>query len=93
MDAAKKGRRCVTTALAVTGAMDSAHHYRLNDFDLVTPDGQPPKLAVGAAFDYHAGLLQQPPQLLQRYGLPCCAVSVRNPGVFGGVISSPTANS
>jgi N-acetylglucosaminyldiphosphoundecaprenol N-acetyl-beta-D-mannosaminyltransferase len=28
-----------------------------------------PMLAVGAAFDYHAGLLQQPPQLLQRYGL------------------------
>ena len=45
MDAAKKGRRCATTALAVhgviTGAMDSAHRYRLNTFDLVTPDGQP----------------------------------------------------
>jgi N-acetylglucosaminyldiphosphoundecaprenol N-acetyl-beta-D-mannosaminyltransferase len=45
MDAAKRGRRCATTALAVhgviTGAMDSAHRYRLNTFDLVTPDGQP----------------------------------------------------
>jgi N-acetylglucosaminyldiphosphoundecaprenol N-acetyl-beta-D-mannosaminyltransferase len=45
MDAAKKGRRCATTALAVhgviTGALDSAHRYRLNTFDLVTPDGQP----------------------------------------------------
>ena len=45
MDAARKGRRCATTALAVhgviTGAMDSAHRYRLNTFDLVTPDGQP----------------------------------------------------
>jgi N-acetylglucosaminyldiphosphoundecaprenol N-acetyl-beta-D-mannosaminyltransferase len=189
MDAANKGRRCATTALAVhgviTGAMDSAHRYRLNTFDLVTPDGQPvrwglnllygtklhdrvygptmtlrvckeaalqgvpvyfygssqsvldqlcarlpelcpglkiagahpsqfrhlsaeeqalaadriklsgakilfvglgcprqevftyemskhlsmPMLAVGAAFDYHAGLLRQPPQVLQRYGL------------------------
>jgi N-acetylglucosaminyldiphosphoundecaprenol N-acetyl-beta-D-mannosaminyltransferase len=174
MDAAKKGRRCATTALAVhgviTGAMDSAHRYRLNTFDLVTPDGHDrvygptmtlkvcqqaalqgipvyfygssqavldqlcarlpelcpglkiagahpsqfrllsaeeqvlaaerisqsgakilfvglgcprqevftyemskhlsmPMLAVGAAFDYHAGLLQQPPQLVQRYGL------------------------
>jgi N-acetylglucosaminyldiphosphoundecaprenol N-acetyl-beta-D-mannosaminyltransferase len=189
MDAAKKGHRCATTALAVhgviTGAMDSAHRYRLNTFDLVTPDGQPvrwglnllhgtklndrvygptmtlkvcqqaalqgipvyfygssqavldqlcarlpelcpglkiagahpsqfrllsaeeqvlaaerisqsgakilfvglgcprqevftyemskhlsmPMLAVGAAFDYHAGLLQEPPRVLQRYGL------------------------
>src|SRR5580700_923758 len=42
---AKAGRRCATTALAVhgviTGALDRAHRYRLNTFDLVTPDGQP----------------------------------------------------
>ena len=50
MDAAKKGRRCATTALAVhgviTGALDSAHRYRLNTFDLVTPDGQVRKTPV-----------------------------------------------
>jgi exopolysaccharide biosynthesis WecB/TagA/CpsF family protein len=28
-----------------------------------------PMLAVGAAFDYHAGLLQRPPAPLQRFGL------------------------
>jgi exopolysaccharide biosynthesis WecB/TagA/CpsF family protein len=28
-----------------------------------------PLLAVGAAFDYHAGLLQRPPESLQRFGL------------------------
>ena len=28
-----------------------------------------PVLAVGAAFDYHAGLLKEPPMLLQRFGL------------------------
>jgi exopolysaccharide biosynthesis WecB/TagA/CpsF family protein len=28
-----------------------------------------PILAVGAAFDYHAGLLRQPPAFVQRYGL------------------------
>jgi UDP-N-acetyl-D-mannosaminuronic acid transferase (WecB/TagA/CpsF family) len=26
-------------------------------------------LAVGAAFDYHARLLSEPPRFLQRYGL------------------------
>jgi N-acetylglucosaminyldiphosphoundecaprenol N-acetyl-beta-D-mannosaminyltransferase len=45
IDAARNGRRCATTALAVhgviTGARDRAHRYRLNTFDLVTPDGQP----------------------------------------------------
>jgi exopolysaccharide biosynthesis WecB/TagA/CpsF family protein len=28
-----------------------------------------PVIAVGAAFDYHAGLLREPPKLVQRYGL------------------------
>lgn len=45
IEAAWNGRRCITTALAVhgvvTGALDRAHRYRLNNFDLVTPDGQP----------------------------------------------------
>ena len=45
IDAARDGRRCATTALAVhgliTGARDRMHRYRLNTFDLVTPDGQP----------------------------------------------------
>ncbi len=47
---AKTGRRCATTALAVhgviTGALDRVHRYRLNTFDLVTPDGQPVRWAL-----------------------------------------------
>ena len=47
---AQTGRRCATTALAVhgvvTGALDRAHRYRLNSFDLVTPDGQPVRWAI-----------------------------------------------
>lgn len=38
------------TALAVhgvmTGALDPAHRYRLNQFDLVCPDGQPVRMAL-----------------------------------------------
>jgi N-acetylglucosaminyldiphosphoundecaprenol N-acetyl-beta-D-mannosaminyltransferase len=45
MDCARIGRRCAVSALAVhgvmTGALDSAHRYRLNHLDLVVPDGQP----------------------------------------------------
>jgi N-acetylglucosaminyldiphosphoundecaprenol N-acetyl-beta-D-mannosaminyltransferase len=200
IDAARNGRRCTTTALAVhgviTGALDRAHRYRLNTFDLVTPDGQPvrwglnllygtklddrvygptmmlkvcreaglqgipvyfygssqkaldrlctrlpqlcpglkisgvqpseyrqlsadeqeitadrirnsgakilfvglgcprqevftyemsghlsmPMLAVGAAFDYHAGLLQEPPAMVQRYGLQWLYRLIQEPG-------------
>jgi N-acetylglucosaminyldiphosphoundecaprenol N-acetyl-beta-D-mannosaminyltransferase len=200
IDAAQNGRRCTTTALAVhgviTGARDRAHRYRLNTFDLVTPDGQPvrwglnllygtklddrvygptmtlkvckeaasrgipvyfygscqevldrlydrlpqlcpglkiagvqasefrnlsedeqevaadrirhsgakilfvglgcprqevftyemsrhlsmPMLAVGAAFDYHAGLLQEPPAMVQRYGLQWLYRLIQEPG-------------
>jgi N-acetylglucosaminyldiphosphoundecaprenol N-acetyl-beta-D-mannosaminyltransferase len=48
------GRRCTTTALAVhgviTGALDRAHRYRLNTFDLVTPDGQPVRWALNLLY-------------------------------------------
>ena len=51
---AKAGRRCATTALAVhgviTGALDRAHRYRLNTFDLVTPDGQPVRWALNLLY-------------------------------------------
>ncbi|MGD0940107.1 MAG: WecB/TagA/CpsF family glycosyltransferase [Terracidiphilus sp.] len=43
--AAKAGRRCTTSALAVhalvTAAVDGVQRYRLNHFDLVVPDGRP----------------------------------------------------
>ncbi len=45
IECAKAGRRCTTSALAVhgviTGALDSAHRFRLNHLDLVVPDGRP----------------------------------------------------
>lgn len=48
--AAKEGRGFAATALAVhgvmTGVLDPAHRYRLNRFDLVTPDGQPVRWAL-----------------------------------------------
>jgi exopolysaccharide biosynthesis WecB/TagA/CpsF family protein len=51
---AQRGRRCATTALAVhgviTGALDRAHRYRLNAFDLVTPDGQPVRWALNLLY-------------------------------------------
>jgi N-acetylglucosaminyldiphosphoundecaprenol N-acetyl-beta-D-mannosaminyltransferase len=51
---AKAGRRCATTALAVhgvmTGALNREHRYRLNSFDLVTPDGQPVRWALNLLY-------------------------------------------
>jgi N-acetylglucosaminyldiphosphoundecaprenol N-acetyl-beta-D-mannosaminyltransferase len=58
VDRAKAGSRCATTALAVhgiiTGALDRTHRYRLNEFDLVTPDGQPVRWALNLL--YRSGL-------------------------------------
>lgn len=39
-----------------------------------------PVLAVGAAFDYHAGLRQEPPQWLQRLGLQWAHRLAQDPG-------------
>lgn len=54
IEAAHSGCRCATTALAVhgviTGALDRAHRYRLNTFDLVTPDGQPVRWGVNLLY-------------------------------------------
>lgn len=50
MQAAKHGKPMAVTALAVhgvmTGVSDPAHQYRLNQFDLVCPDGQPVRWAL-----------------------------------------------
>lgn len=50
MSAAHDGRGCAVSALAVhgvmTGAFDPRHRYRLNHFDVVTPDGQPVRWAI-----------------------------------------------
>lgn len=51
MEAAAARRRCTTSALAVhgvmTGALDPVHLHRLNALDLVVPDGQPVRWALG----------------------------------------------
>ena len=57
--AASQRRPLAVSALAVhgvmTGALDRAHRYRLNQFDLVCPDGQPVRWALnllhGAALE------------------------------------------
>lgn len=50
LEAAKSKRSLKVTALAVhgimTGALDRTHRWRLNGFDLVTPDGQPVRWAL-----------------------------------------------
>lgn len=49
---AKAQRPMTVTALAVhgvmTGVFDREHHYRLNQFDLVCPDGQPVRWALNS---------------------------------------------
>lgn len=48
--AARAGRSCSVSALAVhgvmTGALDPEHRHRLNKLDIVTPDGQPVRWAL-----------------------------------------------
>jgi N-acetylglucosaminyldiphosphoundecaprenol N-acetyl-beta-D-mannosaminyltransferase len=50
IDAARQRRAYAATALAVhgvmTGALDPEQRFRLNDFDLVVPDGQPVRWAL-----------------------------------------------
>src|SRR5690606_22404125 len=48
--AAAQKRPLAVSALAVhgvmTGALDPQHRFRLNQFDLITPDGQPVRWAI-----------------------------------------------
>jgi N-acetylglucosaminyldiphosphoundecaprenol N-acetyl-beta-D-mannosaminyltransferase len=48
--AARQGEPLAVSALAVhgvmTGVLDQAHRYRLNNFDLLVPDGQPVRWAL-----------------------------------------------
>ncbi len=55
IDAAQEGRAYSVSALAVHGVMegvdDAQHIERLNDFDLITPDGQPVRWAMNRLHD------------------------------------------
>lgn len=57
IDAAKDRRSFAATALAVhgvmTGALDPEHRFRLNQFDLVVPDGQPVRWALNLLHSTH----------------------------------------
>jgi exopolysaccharide biosynthesis WecB/TagA/CpsF family protein len=57
VDAAKARRSFAATALAVhgvmTGALDPEHRFRLNQFDLVVPDGQPVRWALNLLHSTH----------------------------------------
>lgn len=50
VSAARQGRPLAVSALAVhglmTGALDHEHRYRLNQFDILAPDGQPVRWAL-----------------------------------------------
>jgi N-acetylglucosaminyldiphosphoundecaprenol N-acetyl-beta-D-mannosaminyltransferase len=58
IQSATVGQRCTTAALAVhgvmTGVLDPEHRYRLNNLDLVVPDGQPVRWAINLL--YRTGL-------------------------------------
>jgi hypothetical protein len=51
LSAARQGQPLAVSALAVhgvmTGVLDQSHRYRLNSFDLLVPDGQPVRWALG----------------------------------------------
>ncbi|HET9016111.1 MAG TPA: WecB/TagA/CpsF family glycosyltransferase [Thermomicrobiaceae bacterium] len=57
ISAARDRRGYAVTALAVhgimTGVQDAEHRYRLNQFDLVTPDGQPVRWALNLLHGTH----------------------------------------
>jgi exopolysaccharide biosynthesis WecB/TagA/CpsF family protein len=61
LDAAKSRRPFAATALAVhgvmTGALDPEQRFRLNEFDLVVPDGQPVRWALNLL--HSAGLRER----------------------------------
>ncbi len=61
LESARKGEPLKVTALAVhgvmTGALDPHHRYRLNQLDLVMPDGQPVRWALNLI--YRAGLKER----------------------------------
>ncbi|NET87832.1 MAG: WecB/TagA/CpsF family glycosyltransferase [Kamptonema sp. SIO1D9] len=57
--AAKEKQGLAVSALAVhgvmTGALDDTHRYRLNNFDLICPDGQPVRWALNLLYQAKLG--------------------------------------
>ncbi|MFG0265409.1 MAG: WecB/TagA/CpsF family glycosyltransferase [Rhodopirellula sp. JB055] len=81
--AAKNHSPMAVTALAVhgvmTGVLDREHHYRLNQFDLVCPDGQPVRWALNRL---HRKSFDGPPLSDRVYGpeltLRLCAQAAKD---------------
>ncbi|MBU1174393.1 MAG: WecB/TagA/CpsF family glycosyltransferase [Alphaproteobacteria bacterium] len=75
LDAATAGRPLMVSALAVHGAMtgvfDRFHRYRLNQFGLIVPDGQPLRWALDWLHGEKLGQRVYGPELMQRV----CAAS------------------
>lgn len=81
LDAAKGSRRLNVTALAVhgvmTGVSDVEHRYRLNQFELVVPDGQPVRWALNRLYGtqlpdrvYGPNLMLKTCEAAAEHGLP-----------------------
>ncbi len=93
VQAAKEGRKYTTTALAVhgvmTGALDAVHRHRLNDFDMIVPDGMPVRWGLNLVHKAKLPDRVYGPELMLR----CCEAAAENdlpvyffgttPGHFG----------
>ncbi|MHB8670248.1 MAG: WecB/TagA/CpsF family glycosyltransferase [Acidimicrobiales bacterium] len=70
MDAARHGGHFAGAALAVHGVMtavgDPTYRRRINDMDLVTPDGQPVRWALNLLYHCHLAERVYGPALMQR---------------------------
>ncbi len=83
INAGKCQRPMTVTALAVhgimTGALDPAHRYRLNQFDIVCPDGQPVRWALRWLHRQHLANRVYGPELTLRL---CAAAAAENVPIF-----------
>jgi exopolysaccharide biosynthesis WecB/TagA/CpsF family protein len=70
IEAGRAGRPLAVSALAVhgvmTGVLDPAHRRRLNEFDLLVPDGQPVRWALNALHRVRLGERVYGPTLMLR---------------------------
>jgi hypothetical protein len=73
--AASRRQSLAVTALAVhgvmTGVLDREHNYRLNQFDLVCPDGQPVRWALNGLHGARLGDRVYGPELMLRVAAAC----------------------
>jgi N-acetylglucosaminyldiphosphoundecaprenol N-acetyl-beta-D-mannosaminyltransferase len=82
-DASAAGRALTVTALAVhgvmTGVLDRDQRWRLNQFDLVTPDGQPVRWALNLLYRLRLPERVYGPELVSRI---CARAAQQNLPIF-----------